>query len=41
VFVDGTLDRTLRGDRIVDEFIELMEAYVEQRYGRAETARTR
>ena len=33
VFVDGTLDRTLRGDRIVDEFIELMEAYVDRRYG--------
>jgi (E)-4-hydroxy-3-methylbut-2-enyl-diphosphate synthase len=35
VFVDGKLDRTLRGDRIVDEFIELLEAYVERRYGRA------
>jgi (E)-4-hydroxy-3-methylbut-2-enyl-diphosphate synthase len=32
VFVDGRLDRTLRGDRIVDEFIELLEAYVERRY---------
>ena len=35
VFVDGKLDRTLRGDRIVDEFIELLEAYVERRYGRS------
>ena len=35
MFVDGKLDRTLRGDRIVDEFIELLEAYVERRYGRA------
>jgi (E)-4-hydroxy-3-methylbut-2-enyl-diphosphate synthase len=35
VFVDGRLDRTLRGDRIVDEFIELLEAYVDRRYGGA------
>jgi (E)-4-hydroxy-3-methylbut-2-enyl-diphosphate synthase len=33
VFVDGTLDRTLRGDRIVEEFIELLEQYVDERYG--------
>ncbi len=33
VFVDGKLDRTLRGDRLVAEFIELLEGYVEQRYG--------
>jgi len=33
VFVDGRLDRTLRGDRIVAEFIELLEAYVDRRYG--------
>jgi (E)-4-hydroxy-3-methylbut-2-enyl-diphosphate synthase len=33
VFIDGKLDRTLRGDRIVDEFIELLEAYVDRRYG--------
>jgi (E)-4-hydroxy-3-methylbut-2-enyl-diphosphate synthase len=32
VFVDGRLDRTLRGDGLVDEFIELLEAYVERRY---------
>jgi (E)-4-hydroxy-3-methylbut-2-enyl-diphosphate synthase len=33
VFVDGRLDRTLRGDRIVDEFIEILEGYVATRYG--------
>jgi (E)-4-hydroxy-3-methylbut-2-enyl-diphosphate synthase len=32
VFVDGKLDRTLRGDHLVDEFIDLLEAYVERRY---------
>jgi (E)-4-hydroxy-3-methylbut-2-enyl-diphosphate synthase len=33
VFVDGKLDRTLRGDHIVDEFIDLLEGYVDHRYG--------
>jgi (E)-4-hydroxy-3-methylbut-2-enyl-diphosphate synthase len=33
VFVDGKLDRTLRGDHIVAEFIDLLEGYVERRYG--------
>ena len=33
VFVDGRLDRTLRGEGLVDEFIELLEGYVERRYG--------
>jgi (E)-4-hydroxy-3-methylbut-2-enyl-diphosphate synthase len=32
VFVDGKLDRTLRGDGLVAEFIDLLEAYVERRY---------
>jgi (E)-4-hydroxy-3-methylbut-2-enyl-diphosphate synthase len=32
VFVDGRLDRTLRGDHIVAEFIELLEEYVDRRY---------
>ena len=32
VFVDGKLDRTLRGEGLVDEFIALLEAYVERRY---------
>jgi (E)-4-hydroxy-3-methylbut-2-enyl-diphosphate synthase len=35
VFIDGRLDRTLRGDRIVDEFIDILEDYVEHRYGSA------
>jgi (E)-4-hydroxy-3-methylbut-2-enyl-diphosphate synthase len=33
VFVDGRLDRTLRGEGLVDEFIALLEEYVERRYG--------
>jgi (E)-4-hydroxy-3-methylbut-2-enyl-diphosphate synthase len=33
VFVDGKLDRTLRGEGLVGEFIALLEAYVERRYG--------
>ncbi len=40
VFVDGKLDRTLRGDRLVAEFIELLEAYVERRYGTGRAADT-
>ncbi len=35
VFVDGKLDRTLRGDRIVAEFIDLLEDYVDRRYAKA------
>ncbi|MHB8460090.1 MAG: flavodoxin-dependent (E)-4-hydroxy-3-methylbut-2-enyl-diphosphate synthase [Candidatus Limnocylindrales bacterium] len=37
VFVDGKLDRTLRGDRIVGEFTELLESYVERRFPPAGT----
>src|SRR3954451_6445766 len=33
VFVDGRLDRTLRGDGLVDEFEGILEAYVARRYG--------
>jgi (E)-4-hydroxy-3-methylbut-2-enyl-diphosphate synthase len=33
VFIDGRLDRTLRGEGLVDEFIGLLEGYVERRYG--------
>ena len=33
VFVDGRLDRTLRGEGLVKEFIDLLEGYVERRYG--------
>ncbi len=32
VFVDGRLDRTLRGEGLVGEFIDLLEAYVKRRY---------
>ena len=39
VFIDGRLDRTLRGEGLVDEFIGLLEGYVERRYG-AEVAST-
>ena len=38
VFVDGQLDRTLRGEGLVDEFVELLEAYVERRYPAASAA---
>jgi (E)-4-hydroxy-3-methylbut-2-enyl-diphosphate synthase len=34
VFVDGRLDRTLRGDAIVAEFVDLLEGYVDRRFGR-------
>jgi (E)-4-hydroxy-3-methylbut-2-enyl-diphosphate synthase len=33
VFVDGQLDMTLRGDGLVEEFIDILESYVERRYG--------
>ena len=33
VFIDGRLDRTLRGDHIVEEFIAILEDYVDRRYG--------
>ena len=33
VFVDGRLDRTLRGDQLVEEFIDILEGYVDRRYG--------
>jgi (E)-4-hydroxy-3-methylbut-2-enyl-diphosphate synthase len=32
VFIDGKLDRTLRGDGLVDEFIGILEEYVARRY---------
>jgi (E)-4-hydroxy-3-methylbut-2-enyl-diphosphate synthase len=32
VFVDGRLLRTLKGDRIVAEFLEILEEYVATRY---------
>jgi (E)-4-hydroxy-3-methylbut-2-enyl-diphosphate synthase len=33
VYVDGQLHVTLRGDAIVAEFLEILERYVERRYG--------
>jgi (E)-4-hydroxy-3-methylbut-2-enyl-diphosphate synthase len=36
VYIDGKLALTLRGDRIVAEFRELLDNYVAQRYGVAE-----
>jgi (E)-4-hydroxy-3-methylbut-2-enyl-diphosphate synthase len=36
VYQDGKLLKTLRGPRIAEEFQELLEAYVERRYGREE-----
>jgi (E)-4-hydroxy-3-methylbut-2-enyl-diphosphate synthase len=33
VFIDGALHDTLRGDGLVDEFIAILEAYIERRYG--------
>jgi (E)-4-hydroxy-3-methylbut-2-enyl-diphosphate synthase len=36
VFIDGRLDRTLRGEGLVDEFIGILEAYVERRYAAPE-----
>ncbi len=32
VYVDGKLSTTLRGDRIVAEFIEILNSYVNRRY---------
>jgi (E)-4-hydroxy-3-methylbut-2-enyl-diphosphate synthase len=33
VFIDGRLDRTLRGDGLVEEFTDILDGYVERRYG--------
>jgi (E)-4-hydroxy-3-methylbut-2-enyl-diphosphate synthase len=33
VYVDGQLKVTLKGDRIVSEFLEILESYVEHRFG--------
>ncbi|MFV2062664.1 MAG: flavodoxin-dependent (E)-4-hydroxy-3-methylbut-2-enyl-diphosphate synthase [Chloroflexota bacterium] len=35
VFIDGALSETLRGDDLVDEFIAILDAYVERRFGSA------
>jgi (E)-4-hydroxy-3-methylbut-2-enyl-diphosphate synthase len=39
VFIDGRLDRTLRGDGLIDEFIAILESYVERRYGAVAASR--
>lgn len=38
VFVDGELFTTLKGDGLVGEFLEILENYVEKRYGAAARA---
>ncbi|VVD81950.1 4-hydroxy-3-methylbut-2-en-1-yl diphosphate synthase [Pandoraea horticolens] len=38
VFVDGEKVRTLRGDRIAEEFQQIVDEYVKTRYGQAEGA---
>lgn len=38
VYIDGALDRTLKGDTIVQEFVALLEDYVGRRYGSAVSA---
>jgi (E)-4-hydroxy-3-methylbut-2-enyl-diphosphate synthase len=38
VFVDGRLDRTLRGDHIVEEFTDILDRYVAARYPAAAVA---
>ena len=38
VFIDGALDRTLRGDHIAAEFKALLDSYVERRFPAAGTA---
>ncbi|WP_159713844.1 flavodoxin-dependent (E)-4-hydroxy-3-methylbut-2-enyl-diphosphate synthase [Geminicoccus flavidas] len=38
VFIDGEKRHTLRGPTIAEEFQEIVEAYVERRYGRREAA---
>jgi len=40
VYVDGKLSTTLRGDHIVDEFREILNNYVAQRYGNQVLAET-
>jgi (E)-4-hydroxy-3-methylbut-2-enyl-diphosphate synthase len=39
VFIDGALSTTLRGEGLVDEFITILDGYVERRYGEATSAR--
>ncbi|MDR5683731.1 MAG: flavodoxin-dependent (E)-4-hydroxy-3-methylbut-2-enyl-diphosphate synthase [Armatimonadota bacterium] len=39
VYVDGRLVATLRGERIVEEFLAVLEGYVASRYGQSASAR--
>jgi (E)-4-hydroxy-3-methylbut-2-enyl-diphosphate synthase len=39
VFIDGALDRTLRGDHIADEFKAILDGYVERRFPAVPPAR--
>jgi (E)-4-hydroxy-3-methylbut-2-enyl-diphosphate synthase len=41
VYVDGKLKVTLKGDMIVADFLRILEAYVESRYGAATGAAVR
>ncbi|PZN09599.1 MAG: 4-hydroxy-3-methylbut-2-en-1-yl diphosphate synthase, partial [Bacillota bacterium] len=41
VYIEGEKKATLRGDDIVPRFLEILEDYVERRFGRRETARER
>jgi len=38
VFTDGKKSHTLRGDNIAGEFMDLVQAYIKNRYGRSEAA---
>jgi (E)-4-hydroxy-3-methylbut-2-enyl-diphosphate synthase len=38
VFIDGRLDRTLRGDGLVEEFKRILDDYVERRFPEGATA---
>ena len=39
VFIDGKKSHTLRGEKIAEEFIDILEGYVRQRYGNDETTK--
>jgi (E)-4-hydroxy-3-methylbut-2-enyl-diphosphate synthase len=38
VYIDGELSRTLKGDGLVREFLDILESYVARRYPAAERA---
>jgi len=41
VYIDGRLSVTLKGDRIVPEFLAILEDYVERKYPRVESPAVR